>query len=333
MTVRLVRLLERSGRDANAVCGRAGVSLEEVTTASARVPFRRADALLEACADELGAGGLALSLLGIRDEQTYDAAGLVLMSSATFGEGLARTLAYQRLWADGERFSFVRDARGGTVGFRHPGKSATACAVLAELALLEVVSAARVLVGSDATPASVCFAHAPLGGEAALAGVLGVSPTYGAPRNEVVFGERVLAGVIHPPPGAIPALHDALAKRALAALPDGVSFAATLRALLAENPRLFAETLASVARRLKLPIRTAQRRLEREGTSWSELVDRARRERVRELELAALAEKEIAYLVGFADVSALRRARRRWRAPRRHGSVTAPQRSSAAYPR
>lgn len=318
MTARLVRLLERSGRDPSAVCRRAGVSLEEVTTPAARVPFRRADALLEACVDELGAAGLALSLLGVRDEQTYDAAGLVLMSSATFGEGLARTLAYQRLWADGERFSFVRDARGGTLCFRHPGKSAVARAVLAELALLEVVSAARVLVGADATPESVRFAHAPLGAEGALAGVLGVRPAFAAAENEVVFGEHVLAGAIKPPAGAIAALHDALAKRALAALPDSVSLASTLRALLAENPRLFAETLASVARRVKLPPRTAQRRLEREGTSWSELVDRARRERVRELELAALAEKEIAYLVGFADVSALRRARRRWRGPRRH---------------
>jgi AraC-like DNA-binding protein len=317
MTSRLVRLLERSGRDAGAVCRRAAVSLDEMTTPEARVPFWRADALLEACADELGAAGLALALLGVRDEQTYDAAGLVLMSSATFGEGLARALAYQRLWADGERFSFVRDARGGTVRFRHPGKSTTARAVLAELAALEVASAARVLVGGGAKPECVSFAHGALGAVEELTGVLGVQPVFEAAHNEVVFSEQVLVAAIEPPPGAISALHDALAKRALAALPDSVSLSATLRALLAENPRLFAETLASVARRMKVPPRTAQRRLEREGTSWSELVDGARRERVGALELVALPEKEIAYLVGFADVSALRRARRRWRQARR----------------
>lgn len=312
MTARLVRLLERSGRDARSVCRRAGVALDEVTTPAARIPFRRADALLEACAEELGAPGLALALLGVRDEQTYDAAGLVLMSSATFGEGLARTLAYQRLWADGERFCFVRDARGGTLTFRHPGKSELARAVLAELALLEVASAARVLVGPAATPDAVRFAHAVLGSEAALTGIFGVRPTFEAAQNAVVFGEHVLAAPVTPPAGALAALHAALAQRALAGLPPAASFTATLRALLAENPRLFADKLAAVADRLRLPVRTAQRRLEKEGTSWTELVDGARRERVRELELRALAEKEIAYLVGFADVSALRRARRRW---------------------
>jgi AraC-like DNA-binding protein len=58
--------------------------------------------------------------------------------------------------------------------------------------------------------------------------------------------------------------------------------------------------------------RTLQRRLAAEGTSWSHVVDEARRARVRELELRGAAEKEITFLVGYADPSALIRARARW---------------------
>lgn len=101
-------------------------------------------------------------------------------------------------------------------------------------------------------------------------------------------------------------MFDLLARRALAALPQVTSLAARLEVLLCEDSfKLSLEAAAAY-------LRTLQRQLRNEGTSWTELVDSARRKRVRELELRALPEKEIAYLVGYSDPSALARARRRW---------------------
>jgi transcriptional regulator GlxA family with amidase domain len=70
--------------------------------------------------------------------------------------------------------------------------------------------------------------------------------------------------------------------------------------------------LAGAAALLRLTARTLQRRLAFEGTSWSDLVDEARRAQVRELDLRATPDKEITFLVGFSDPSALARARARW---------------------
>jgi AraC-like DNA-binding protein len=315
MTLRLLRLLAARGRDSAAICRKAGVSADEVGNPLARVPYQVADRLLEACVEELGTRGFALQLSRTTDPDTYDAAGLLLMSSATFGEGLEHALGYQRLWADGQRFAFERTPRGGSLRFRHPGTSPVACAVLAELAFLEVMLAARALVTPQARPLSVCFTHtAPTADPLELAQGLGVEAVFGARQNELVLAKDLLAEPVRPPEGALRRSFELLANRALAALPASASTAARLEAVLGEGS--FKMSLTAAAAYLRVPERSLQRQLRSEGTSWTELVDVARRKRVQELSVRGVAEKELSYLVGFADPSALARARRRWSLPR-----------------
>jgi hypothetical protein len=141
MTSRLTTLLTRCGHDARSACEGAGLTLEEVTNEGARVAYAACDRLLEATAAALGADGLALALSAVVDERTYDAAGLVLFTSRTLREGLERAFAYQRLWGDGARFTLRDSARGGAIGFAHPGPSELARAVFAELAFVETMGA------------------------------------------------------------------------------------------------------------------------------------------------------------------------------------------------
>lgn len=235
------------------------------------------------------------------------------MSGATFGEGLERALAYQRLWGDGERFSLQRDADGGVVRFRHPGPSIIARSVLSELALIETMNAARSLAAPSAKASAVRFAHPRIGtDDSELAGIFGVAPTYGSSESELVLGEEILGATMRIPKETLIRMHDHLAVRALAALPISLTLAARLRALCQDDPSSLSLELAAVAQRLRLPARTLQRRLGVEGTSWSDLLDELRRAQVRRLDLRGAAEKEIAFFVGFSDPSALARARRRW---------------------
>lgn len=106
-------------------------------------------------------------------------------------------------------------------------------------------------------------------------------------------------------------------QRALGALPEGAlgSGAALLeraRAALAERIEE-RPTLAALAARLRMSTRSLQRALMREGTSFSELLDAERRRRSAELLEHGAVLKEAALRVGYADPSALTRARRRWR--------------------
>lgn len=313
MTRRLVRLMIERGRDPGPACAEAGTTIEEVSSPLARVPYRVADALLEACARVLGAGDLSIALAAITDETTYDAAGLVLLASPTFGEGLARAFVHQRLWGDGERFTLRRTpgAGAGVIRFRHPGPSALARPILAELALLETTTAARMLAGRG--PSEVRFAHAPLGDTGALTRAFGVIPRFGAADSEIVFDASVLDAPLVLPDGILAGALDSLARRAVDALPPAATLAERVRTLCAEDPTAFSLGLAGIAQRLRMSPRTLQRRLAGEATSWAEIVDEVRRARALELGVRGATEKEIAYLLGFADPSALARARARWR--------------------
>jgi AraC-like DNA-binding protein len=316
MTVRLVHLLRQRGRDAAEVCAAAGVEIEEMSSPFARVPYCVSDVFLEACVRELGVEGFSFALSRVSDETTYDVAALVLMSCATFGEGLERALTYQRLWGDGERFTLRRAddvRRGGVLRFRHPGPNAIARAVLAEVALFETLSGARALVDPHARPVAVRFAHEPLGDPTELAKAFGVEPSFGADNNELALPAAILDAPIRLPDGALARGLDMIAQRAVAALPALSSLSARVRAICDEDPTALALAVADIARRLRMSSRTLQRRLQAEGTSWADIVDGLRRSRARSLALRGASDKEISFLLGFSDPSSLARARRRWR--------------------
>ncbi len=318
MVVRLVQLLERRGVDPRSACEAAGLSIEALRRRDGRVAFAAADRLLEGCAQRVGAGDLSLSLLDVVDDDTYDAAGLVLLSSPNLATGLRRAFAYQRLWGDGERFalSFDEDAPTGTLRFRHPGPSPLARGVLAELAFLETMRAVRGLVEPNAKATRVHFAHSLREGTPveALEAALGARPQFDGARNELVLSRALLVAPLRVPAELVGHALEALARRALEALPSPTSLRARLRALSEESPQLFGLGVAQIAGRLRMSARTLQRRLGDEGTSWKRIVDEARRERDAALSARGASAKEITFLLGFADTSALTRARARWRA-------------------
>lgn len=72
-------------------------------------------------------------------------------------------------------------------------------------------------------------------------------------------------------------------------------------------------TIEAVATALGLSVRTVQRRLESEGTTFGALLDETRREAALEyLRDPQIAIKEAAYRVGFSEPSTFYRAFRRW---------------------
>jgi AraC-like DNA-binding protein len=111
-------------------------------------------------------------------------------------------------------------------------------------------------------------------------------------------------------------LHDVIlrhAEKMLAELPRARKLTERVRsAILTElaggNP-----SVAHVAPRLHMSARTLERRLEREGTTFSELLDEMRKGlALRYVGSQDLAFTEIAFLLGFSQVSSFHRAFKRW---------------------
>ena len=103
------------------------------------------------------------------------------------------------------------------------------------------------------------------------------------------------------------------AARLEAELPEAASLAAHVRRCIASQLRGGRPHARSVAHQLGLSERTLQRRLKEENTGFSALLDETRAELARVyLKEPGLNRTEVAYLLGFSDLSAFHRAYKRW---------------------
>jgi AraC-like DNA-binding protein len=312
MVLRLVKLIETRGANAEALLRRVSLTRQELEQPSARVPYGVVDELIEQTARELGAAELGLDLALTRIDESYGAAGLLLVTGATFRQGLARSLSYQRLWGDGERFTLAPAGAAWAVSFRHPGQSSLAAAITAECALVEVLEGVRALVDPEATPLSVDFAHAPLGPHQALSDHFGVEPSFERGDNRIVLAAELTERPMHGLRDLLGSALERQAARALALLPERSSITSRVQPLLGGEQGV-TRSLDDMAKALRMSPRTLQRRLKHEGKSFQDLVDGRRRELASELEQRGIPAKEVAFRLGFQDPSAYSRARRRWR--------------------
>jgi AraC-like DNA-binding protein len=77
--------------------------------------------------------------------------------------------------------------------------------------------------------------------------------------------------------------------------------------------------VAAIARSLNMSLRSMQRQLRREGTSYRTLLDETRRQLAEQYGSdSTLSASEAAYLLGFAEANGFSRAMRRWQGLARH---------------
>lgn len=136
------------------------------------------------------------------------------------------------------------------------------------------------------------------------------SVRFGQPANRAVFPAESLKLRITSADPAATRLAREQCERELVALGEGAPVVSRVRALLREDP---AATLPLIARRASMSPRTLKRRLAEQGTTFSELIDDARRQKAlvliedRRLTLDAVAEA-----LGYSDTANFTRAFRRW---------------------
>jgi AraC-like DNA-binding protein len=107
-------------------------------------------------------------------------------------------------------------------------------------------------------------------------------------------------------------------------LPKAEATTDAVRRFLAEDLSNGQAKLAQLAPRLRMSARTLHRRLEQEGTNFRSVLNEVRRElAVRHLMERRLAVGEIAFLLGFSEVSAFHRAFKHWtgQAPRAYRAL------------
>jgi AraC-like DNA-binding protein len=276
--------------------------------ASFRAPRHAVFAFCEELAREAGDPYLGVKSASCRRGRTL--CELASVTARNLGEGLAVGARLVRLQNDnpveiaGRTESIVYRQHLGSGTARHFAESVAAF----------LVAAIRACVGEIWSPLEVRFPHRRPRRIAVLEDALRCPVRFEAAAIEIEIARDDLA---LPSRRSDPDLHALLTQLALEQLARVVPAPAprvedqVRTFLLEEIPR--GVTLESVAAHLRTTVRTLQRRLDEEGTTYFAVLDDARRELATRL-LSDPARKgvDVALEVGFQDVSSFHRAFQRW---------------------
>lgn len=245
--------------------------------------------------------------------ETYEVFGFACMTSRNFREALERASRYLKVWTDLARWE-LRVENGQArlllipaIEGRPEGRFAAECA------LAEMCHTTREYLGVHWRPGEVRFRwrqprrleHLTRFFEAPLA--------FECPHVELVFDEALLSLPLAKSDPAMAAFFARHAEEMIERLPRGSGFSGEVRLRIANTLGTAAPTLATIAAGLGVSARTLRRRLGEEDQTFVGLVQETRsalaKQHVKE---GRLTLGEIAFLLGFSDVSAFHRSFRRW---------------------
>jgi AraC-like DNA-binding protein len=309
----VLRLLSERGVEIAPLTAALGLPKQAAHAAELALAPEDFDRLIAAGARALADPLLALHLPELLEWPSYNVGELAARASPTLRAAFERVVRYSSLFyahlsfgceESAQEFVLTQRLRNGAPGGRYGN----------EYALASTLFYARSLSGTAIQPRRVFFAHAAPPELEAIQAHFGTRDvSFDRGENGIAFA---LSDVERPT-----LAHDArllvtaeqLAERALADAPPAHDFVAALAAQIRAALPDGAPSASALSRQLRLGTRTLRRRLEAHGTSYQELLERARRDAALEaLRDPAVPLPEVARRAGFADLAAFSRAFRRW---------------------
>ena len=319
--------LGEMGKDPAPVLAKAGMTTEEASNPAIRLEVRTQIRLLE-----LAAGELQDELLGFHLARSFDLREIgllyyVLASSERLEDALRNAERYSRILNEGIRLRFSLQDRAATIALDYVNVDRGADRHQIEFWLVALVRMCRQVTDTRLAPSQLKMRHFRNGTPAEFRAFFGSDVEFGADGDAVSFPAQLAA---LPVAGRDDYLNEMLRRYAEEALAHSSGQRPTLRSKVEETlPALLphgSAVASQVARRLGMSSRTLSRKLGEEGTSFAEILDQFRAALAKHyLDDESLPVSEIAWLLGYREVSSLTHAFKRWtgRTPRQFRSLEA----------
>jgi AraC-like DNA-binding protein len=309
----LLRFVRAQGGDTSLLADRIGLDSSAENADEAMVTASASSELLAAASEMLGEPFLALRLPADLPLRRYGHAELASRASATIGEALARIARYASLVHPAIECELEVAGDDALWHQRTPGRPRGLGRHAHEYALAYVLTQARRESALPLFATRAWFSHPRPPDLTTLHRFFG---TRDLAFGEIESGFALPSGVLSAPMlGGDPRLlatATELAEAALRAQPNAQNLTPLVTARIEANIAEGA-SMDALASALHMSSRTLQRRLEQEGTRFSEVVDGVREKVARVLiKDESLTLSEIAYRLGFADLATFSRAFKRW---------------------
>ena len=267
---------------------------------------------------DLAANALRDEFLGFRLALDCDLRQIGLLyyamaSSETLGDALERAQRYSSIANAGVVIRCLAN-KDLAISLRYAGVARHTDRQQIETLVTTIVRICRTLTNRRLVPKAVRLAHVRSNDVSELKKFFGCPIAFGADADEIVFDKK--EGQLHLV-GADPYLNDVLLRYCEEALSHRRSNASPLRTRIenAITPLLphRKASLGAVARQLGMSVRTLSRRLSEEDLKFAEVLEQLRSDLALEyLGEPSLSISQIAWLVGYNDVSSFSHACKRW---------------------
>jgi AraC-like DNA-binding protein len=309
---------EERGIDVEALLRKSGLTARQIEQPGVRLSVQSQIRFLE-----LAARAFQDDFLGFHLAQKFELRGIgllyyVLASSDTLDEALQRAARYSMIVNEGIALKF-RNGKESAIAFEYVGVARRSDRHQIEFWMTALVRICRQLTGRRLPASRVRVAHQRSGDTSEMSAFFGGDVTFGAALDEVAFPASTvpiaLVGAdLYLNRMLVKYCEEALAGRETNRSPFGLKVENAITLLLPHGkPRA-----GEVARKLGVSQRTLARRLASEGQTFAGVLQSLRSDLAkRHLTDEGLSISQIAWLLGYQDVSAFTHAFKRWtgRAP------------------
>jgi AraC-like DNA-binding protein len=310
-TMALPALLKEHDVDPAPLLAEFGLQPADYEDPENTIPYATLDRLLGRCADATHCphfGLLAGQRAGI---SALGAVGFLMQSSPDVRTALE--IAVHHLWTHNPSTTaeLVEDESFATFSYIILRPDLEHHAQLLDMAIAIVFNVMRALCGHHWQPSEVRFAHARPRNVGPFRQFFQALLVFDASETAVTFAGEWLD---KPLLSADPLLHAMMQHRVdELELQSGEDLASQLRRMLPSLVTARSASIAVTAKRVGLAVRTLNRRLAAEGTSFMQLRDEARYAMARQLlRGTSMPANQIADRLGYANASAFTRAFRQW---------------------
>lgn len=308
---------ERRGLDADALLRQVGLDLSTVTDPMARYPARSGLAFWQLVNEAAGEELIGLEAALESVPLTLNDLAYALMASENLGQMYARLARYAHVVSDAGQVSFSMGSGAGHLSINgDPSLLGTASSdtvwSIFDYAMLIVVRGSRMIYGREFMPLELHLQRPRPKDHARYEKLFRCVPLYGCEDNVMVVDMATLQRPLSfANLAVVRASEDAMERYRHDWQGQGLTgqIAAVLKELLPSGePRQ-----VDVAQRLSLTLRSFQRRLADQQTCYRDVLNETRHQ----LAVAYLGSQqysvgEVAFLLGFSEVSAFTRAFKRW---------------------
>lgn len=304
--------LRALGYDPGEILKPAGLDPKRMDNPDERIPSGMGAAIWDRAMEMTADENIGLRLAQHADLGSFDVHFYAMISSSTLREAFERICRYERLLHETNIVELEPHANRTTLRHRLPG-GRPATRQSAEFIIAAWVRGGRVATGADWAPLEVHFAHPKPTDIRAHADLFHCPVFFSTGENALVLSASLLNTPCIKPDPALLAVLDRYATDRIKLSPRSASLADQVRARLAQSIAKGVPTGEDLASSLKMSVRTMNRMLALEGTSFRKLLEQLRHElSVQYLRDQRISISEVAFLVGFSELSAFHRAFKRW---------------------